>query len=142
MSRKVSICGIHVGTILAIIVLVAAIAVPVSLTARRASLTRQRQDDLRLIKSAKRTRETSWAKECQLNLRMIETAKEQWAMDKSKSASDAPTAVELKPHLNGTHFALPRCPSGGTYAIGDMSVPPVCSVSANGAGSYDDHVLQ
>src|SRR3989304_4892733 len=42
-----------------------------------------------------RARESSRAKSCQGNLRQIETAKEQWAMDNKKSATDTPTAVNL-----------------------------------------------
>jgi len=90
-----------------------------------------------------RARETSRAKSCQANMRQIETAKEQWAMDNRKAAGDTPGAADLvTEYMRGTEDTLPTCPSSGTYTVGDMSTRPVCSVGANGAGSYDDHVLQ
>ena len=86
-----------------------------------------------------RARETSRAKSCKANLRQLETAKEQWAMDNKKGASDTPAPAELTPtYIKST----PTCPSGGTYTEGDMSTRPVCSIGANGAGDYDDHVLE
>jgi prepilin-type N-terminal cleavage/methylation domain-containing protein len=90
-----------------------------------------------------RARESSRAKSCQGNLRQMETAKEQWAMDNKKSATDTPTAANLVPtYMKGTSGVLPACPSAGTYTIGDMSTRPSCSVGTNGtADSYDDHVL-
>jgi len=90
-----------------------------------------------------RARETSRAKSCQANMRQIETAKEQWAMDNKKAATDTPTAADLvDEYMRGTADTLPVCPSSGTYTVGDMTTRPVCSIGANGSGSYDDHVLQ
>lgn len=87
-----------------------------------------------------RARETSRAKSCQGNLRQIETAKEQWAMD-TKAAADAaaPAMTVLVPDYIK---ATPLCPSNGTYSVGNLSTRPTCSVGVNGAGDYDDHVLQ
>jgi len=85
-----------------------------------------------------RARETSRAKSCKANLRQIETAKEQWAMDNKMGAGDTPTMAMLTPdYMKST----PTCPSGGAYTEGDMSTRPTCDVGANGAGDYDDHVL-
>ena len=90
-----------------------------------------------------RARETSRSKSCQANMRQIETAKEQWAMDEKKSATDTPDATMLvTEYMRGTDNTLPLCPSSGTYTIGDMSTRPACSILANGTGTYDDHVLQ
>jgi len=90
-----------------------------------------------------RARETSRAKSCQANLRQVETAKEQWAMDNKKGAADAPVAADLvTEYMRGTEDTLPACPSSGAYTIGNMQTRPVCSIGANGAGAYDDHQLQ
>jgi len=90
-----------------------------------------------------RARETSRAKSCQANMRQVETAKEQWAMDNKKAATDTPTAADLvTEYMRGTEDTLPTCPSSGTYTIANMSTRPTCSIGANGAGDYDDHVLQ
>ena len=90
-----------------------------------------------------RARESSRAKSCQGNLRQIETAKEQWAMDNKKAATDTPTAANLvDEYMKGTPDTLPGCPSAGTYTIGDMSTRPTCSIGTNSTSdTYDDHVL-
>ncbi|MBI2844720.1 MAG: prepilin-type N-terminal cleavage/methylation domain-containing protein [Armatimonadetes bacterium] len=92
-----------------------------------------------------RARESSRAKSCQGNLRQIETAKEQWAMDNRKAATDTPTAANLVNEYmkTATDDTLPTCPSSGTYTIGNMSTRPTCSIGTNGdADTYNDHVLQ
>ena len=90
-----------------------------------------------------RARETSRAKSCQANMRQVETAKEQWAMDNKKGvAAEAAAADLVTEYMRGTDNTLPLCPSSGTYTIGDMATRPSCSVGANAAGAYDDHVLQ
>ncbi|MDO8586074.1 MAG: prepilin-type N-terminal cleavage/methylation domain-containing protein [Armatimonadota bacterium] len=90
-----------------------------------------------------RARETSRAKSCQANMRQIETAKEQWAMDNKKAATDTPVAADLvTEYMRGTEDVLPGCPSSGTYTIANLSTRPSCSIGTNGSGTYDDHVLQ
>jgi len=85
-----------------------------------------------------RARETSRAKSCTANLRQIETAKEQWAMDTKQGASATPTQDNLSPDYIKTWSV---CPSGGEYTIGDMSTLPACSVGGT-AGTYNYHGLQ
>ena len=88
-----------------------------------------------------KARETSRAKACVANLKQIESAKEQWAMDNKAATNATPGATDLY----GTSAYLrttPSCPSGGTYTIGDMSTRPVCDIGTNGtAVTGDDHVL-
>src|SRR5215208_315756 len=67
-----------------------------------------------------KARETSRAKSCVANLKQIESAKEQWAMD----TKAAPTATPVDADLYGANQYLkttPECPAGGTYTIGDMA---------------------
>jgi len=87
-----------------------------------------------------RARETSRAKSCQGNLRQIETAKEQWAMD-TKAAADAPEPA-MTALVPDYIKATPLCPSNGSYTTGNLSTRPTCSIGVNGAGDYDDHQLQ
>ena len=83
-------------------------------------------------------REASRAKSCQGNMRQVETAKEQWAMDTKAASTATPTMTELTTdYIKST----PACPSSGTYTVGDMATRPVCSITTNGTGDYDDHVL-
>ena len=82
-----------------------------------------------------KARENSRQKACIANLKQIESAKEQWAMD----TKAAPTATPAKTDLYGNTAYVkvePSCPSGGTYTIGDMSTRPTCDRPA-----AEGHVL-
>jgi uncharacterized protein (DUF3084 family) len=63
---------------------------------------------------------------CINNLRQIDAAKQQWALENDKAADAIPTALELLPYFQDGIF--PMCPSGGTYTINAVGVPPTCSV--------------
>ncbi len=72
-----------------------------------------------------RARESSRAKSCVANLKQIDAAKEQWAMDNNKSNGDACQMSDLVPtYLKST----PSCPSGGTYTVGAIGTNPSCSI--------------
>jgi len=66
---------------------------------------------------------------CINNLRTIDTAKQEWALQNSKDAKDVPTADDLAPFIKGG--ALPVCPAGGVYTIGAMDEVPTCSVAGH-----------
>ena len=76
-----------------------------------------------------KARETSRTKTCVANLRQVESAKEQWAMETGQGATATPTQAELT-GANGYIKNWPNCPSGGTYTISNMSANPTCSVGA------------
>jgi small-conductance mechanosensitive channel len=63
--------------------------------------------------------------ECINNLRQIDAAKQQWALENNKTADTIPTAQDLLPYLKDQTF--PVCPSGGTYTINAVGIPPTCS---------------
>jgi len=63
---------------------------------------------------------------CINNLRQIDAAKQQWALENDKTADAIPPAQDLLPYLSNMVF--PICPSGGTYTINAVGVPPTCSV--------------
>ena len=63
---------------------------------------------------------------CINNLRLIEAAKQQWALDNSKTDDDIPNALELLPYFQNDVF--PTCPAGGTYTINAVGAPPTCSI--------------
>lgn len=88
-----------------------------------------------------RARETSRAKACVANLKQIESAKEQWAMDNKQTNTATPGATDL---YGSTLYikTTPTCPSNGVYTIGDMATRPVCSIGTNGdSDPSNDHVL-
>ena len=87
-----------------------------------------------------RARESSRAKSCVANLKQIDSAKEQWAMDNKKTSADTPQTTDLY----GTYTkSTPSCPSNGTYTINAIGTAPVCSIGTNytASDSSDDHVL-
>lgn len=73
-----------------------------------------------------KARDTSMQNVCINNLRQIDAAKQQWALENGKKADDIPTAEDLKPYFKNGVF--PTCPSGGTYTIGADSNAPTCSI--------------
>jgi ABC-type proline/glycine betaine transport system substrate-binding protein len=68
---------------------------------------------------------TSQQNACISNLRQIDGAKSQWALDKKMTDSDTPTRADLKIYLGNRQF--PVCPAGGTYTINSVSSRPECS---------------
>jgi prepilin-type N-terminal cleavage/methylation domain-containing protein len=69
---------------------------------------------------------------CIANLKEIESAKEQWAMETAQAAAATPAWADLLNTSNpsaGYLKAEPNCPSGGTYTIGPLTTAPTCSVS-------------
>jgi prepilin-type N-terminal cleavage/methylation domain-containing protein len=72
-------------------------------------------------------RETSRNTACSSNLWQIAAAKEQWAMEQKKGATDTPTQADL---IGPGSFLRkwPECPSDGTYTINNMATDPTCSV--------------
>jgi hypothetical protein len=73
-----------------------------------------------------KARAVSQRNACINNLRQIDAAKQQWALEKGKSATDIPTEDDLKIYL--MHSQFPHCPAGGTYTINAVGQPPECSV--------------
>jgi septal ring factor EnvC (AmiA/AmiB activator) len=63
---------------------------------------------------------------CILNLREVDAAKQEWALENNKAAGAVPAAQDLLPYLPDNLF--PVCPAGGVYSINAVGVPPTCSV--------------
>lgn len=72
-----------------------------------------------------KARESSRTKACIGNLKQIQAAEEQWAMENKKGSSDTPTDADL---FGATVYikTKPLCPSGGTYTIGAVGAAPTC----------------
>jgi hypothetical protein len=74
-------------------------------------------------------------------LRMIDGAKQEWALEHHTTANSTPTLEDIRPYLGeGPRFEHVlnwlHCPSGGEYTIGRVSDPPTCSYGGSG------HTLQ
>ena len=72
-----------------------------------------------------KARTTAGEKACENNCRLLECAKEQWAIENDKSADDQPTEEELSPYLDGVNV---QCPLGGIYEINPVGIPASCSL--------------
>ena len=71
-------------------------------------------------------RTTAQQNACINNLRQIDAAKNQFALEKGKKNGDAITEADITPYIRGG--VLPKCPSGGTYTIGKVGENPTCSI--------------
>ena len=93
-----------------------------------------------------RAREVSRAKSCVANLKQIETAKEQWAMDFKKSGTDEPVMADITTDAaaseQGAYMkAAPTCPSGGVYTVGAVNVNPTCVGGGSVAFPHDISIV-
>ncbi len=69
---------------------------------------------------------------CINNLRLIDAAKQQWALENKKQSTDTPTLDDLRPYIGrGPKGELPTCPDGGTYTVGTVGEKPTCSIPAH-----------
>jgi len=70
--------------------------------------------------------ETLQRNACINNLRQIDAAKLQWALEKNKPAEAVPTAQNLLPYFRDGIF--PVCPAGGIYSLNAVDEVPICSL--------------
>ena len=63
---------------------------------------------------------------CIANLKLIDAAKLQWALENNKAEDAIPTAQDLLPYFKDG--VVPVCPSGGTYIINAVGQAPTCSI--------------
>lgn len=69
---------------------------------------------------------------CINNLRLIDSAKQQWALEFHKQATDIPGWDDLRPYFgHGANGELPTCPDGGVYTIGAVSEKPTCNIQGH-----------
>ncbi|MEN6613114.1 MAG: prepilin-type N-terminal cleavage/methylation domain-containing protein [Armatimonadota bacterium] len=91
-----------------------------------------------------RARETSRAKSCCANLRQIETAKEQYAMDEKLSDGGIIPNDGADLWAEGAYIKEePKCPSDGVYTVAPIGTPASCDGNPTGAvaGDYNYHGL-
>ncbi|HWF18447.1 MAG TPA: hypothetical protein VG754_04240 [Verrucomicrobiae bacterium] len=66
---------------------------------------------------------------CANNLRIIDAAKQQWALENKKTATDIPTPEDIAPYLPNPAQIV--CPAGGVYSINAINTAPTCSVPSH-----------
>ena len=82
-----------------------------------------------------KARDTSRTKACVANLRQIESAQMQWAMDKKEAGTATVTMTDICPdYIKDT----PTCPCGGNYVLTTVDANPTCP----NVGTYPEHTIQ
>lgn len=61
---------------------------------------------------------------CINNLRMLDSAKEQWALASRKAAGANPVIIEINTYIRGN--TTPICPAGGKYTYKTIGENPTC----------------
>jgi competence protein ComGC len=76
---------------------------------------------------------------CINNLRQIDAAKNEWALENGKT-NCVVAENDIKPYIKlDSNGNLPKCPAGGIYTIGRIGEDPKCSI---GTSAWpNDHVL-
>ena len=109
-SRKSGFTLVEIMIVVAIIGLLAAIAIP----------------------NFVRARTTSQMNACINNLRQLDGAKQQWALENKQLPTVTPVNADVTPYLGrGTAGTFPLCPANGSYALNALTTAPTCNIATH-----------
>jgi len=75
-----------------------------------------------------KAREATQKNTCLNNLRQIDAAKQQWALEYNKTGAAVATSIEIASYIRG---GFPSCPEQGDYDIGNVNTSASCSVHSS-----------
>jgi hypothetical protein len=75
-----------------------------------------------------RARQTAFRNQCVSNLRIIDSAKQQWVQEHPDKKNTIPTAADLQPYLGNLGVRSLKCPAGGIYDFKSPTAEPTCSI--------------
>ena len=77
-----------------------------------------------------KARQTARKNICINNLRLIDSSKEQYAIENNLAdGATAPSSASLAEYFKGNVF--PSCPDGGNYSINAIGTDPTCTVTGH-----------
>jgi prepilin-type N-terminal cleavage/methylation domain-containing protein len=79
-----------------------------------------------------KARTTSQQNACINNLRQIDGAVQQWALETKQSSGASVSLGQVKPYIKlDSTGNIPSCPAGGAYTVSTVNSNPTCNVSGH-----------
>jgi len=76
-----------------------------------------------------KNRETSQRNACANNVRLIDAAKEQWAMESGQVSGASVITASVNSYLKGE--TTPTCPAKGVYTYNTVGTKPTCTATGH-----------
>jgi len=92
-------------------------------------LQRLQTENQQLKTTAGQAQQASLLNSCINNLRQLDGAKQQWALEAGKNPDSIPTPQDVLRYLPNNQ--APVCPSGGVYTLNAVGHKPTCSVQGH-----------
>jgi prepilin-type N-terminal cleavage/methylation domain-containing protein len=109
-NKKAGFTLVEIMIVVAIIGLLAAIAIP----------------------NFVRARTTSQQNACINNLRQLDGAVQQWALETKQASGATVTISNVKPYIKMDSTGnVPACPAGGSYTVSTVNSNPLCNISGH-----------